>query len=77
MQLAKSEQAGEKVIDFLNSQTDSSDDFLSMLPHRSRAGAQAAPVREVGLGLRVDIEHSAKWWGKTNLFRALDRQNMH
>lgn len=59
VQLAESEQTGEKVVDPVNSQTDSTEDLLSMLPHRSRAGSQVAPVGEVRLGLRVDQEHSA------------------
>ncbi len=77
MQLAKSEQAGEKVIDFLHSQTDSTDDILSMLTHRSGSGGQVAPVREIGFGLRVDMEHSAKWRGDVKAELVLDLQNMH
>lgn len=76
MQLAKSEQAGEKVVDFLHSQTDSTDDLLSMLPHRSGSGGQVAPVREIGFGLRVDIEHSAKWRGDVKAELVLNLQNV-
>jgi len=63
MQLAESEQATEKVVDLFNSQTESTEDPLSMLPHRGRAGGQVAPVSEVGLGLRVDQQHSASRMG--------------
>lgn len=60
MQLAQGEQSTEKIIDFFNSQAKSSNNFLSMVSHWSRAGRQVAPVGEVGLGLRVDQEQSAK-----------------
>lgn len=61
MQLAEGEQSAEKIVDIFNSQAKSSNDFLSMVPHRSRAGCQVAPVSEVGLGLRINHEQSAKW----------------
>lgn len=60
VQLAEGEQSAEKIVDFFNSQGKSSNDFLSMVPHGSRAGCQVAPVREVGLGLRIDQEQPAK-----------------
>ena len=59
MQLTEVQETRSQIVDLGHSISNSTHHSDSVLLHWGRVGAQVIPVGEVGLGLRVDDQHSA------------------
>lgn len=64
MQLTELAKVAGKIINVLDSFSHSCHDDCTMLLHLRAARGQVAPVRKVGLGLRIRNEHPVKYSGR-------------